>query len=123
MVVVLPAPFGPRKPVTLPGSMAKVRLSTAIFSPYRLVRPCTSIMGPYLHHGMVLSVTTLSVWPAPAVERVTRGDDCPVLLRGDLKAGPAKAAGAPGRRRLVIRRLFLPDWERLRPYLACSVTE
>src|SRR5579859_7440913 len=44
MVVVLPAPFGPRNPVTRPGSMLKLRSSTAVLSPYRLVRPCTSIM-------------------------------------------------------------------------------
>ena len=44
IVVVLPAPFGPRKPVTLPGSMPNVRSLTATFSPYRFVRPRTSIM-------------------------------------------------------------------------------
>src|SRR5580704_5303021 len=45
IVVVLPAPFGPRKPVTMPGSMPNVSPSTAVFSPYRFVRPCTSIIG------------------------------------------------------------------------------
>ena len=45
IVVVLPAPFGPRKPVTLPGSMPNDRSSTAILAPYRFVRPRTSIMG------------------------------------------------------------------------------
>ena len=44
MVVLLPAPFGPRNPVTLPGSTANVRLSTASLSPYLLVRPRTSII-------------------------------------------------------------------------------
>src|SRR6516164_7390642 len=44
IVVVLPAPFGPRKPVTLPGSMPNVRSLTATLSPYRFVRPRTSIM-------------------------------------------------------------------------------
>ena len=33
MVVVLPAPFGPRKPVTRPGRTVKLRLSTATLSP------------------------------------------------------------------------------------------
>jgi hypothetical protein len=48
IVVVLPAPFGPRKPVTLPGSMPNVKSSTATLSPYRFVSPRTSIMetGP-----------------------------------------------------------------------------
>jgi hypothetical protein len=33
MVVDLPEPFGPRKPVTTPGSTVKLRPSTARFSP------------------------------------------------------------------------------------------
>ena len=44
MVVVLPAPFGPRNPVTLPGSTLKDRLSTASLSPYLFERPRTSII-------------------------------------------------------------------------------
>src|SRR6266568_8965251 len=52
MVVVLPAPFGPRKPVTLPGTTSNDRLLTAIFSPYRLLSPRTSIirMSPLWRH-------------------------------------------------------------------------
>src|ERR1700756_2176189 len=48
IVVVLPAPFGPRNPVTRPGSMLNVSPSTAVLSPYRLVRLCTSIMKTVL---------------------------------------------------------------------------
>jgi hypothetical protein len=33
MVVDLPAPLGPRKPVTVPGAMVKLIESTAILSP------------------------------------------------------------------------------------------
>jgi hypothetical protein len=33
MVVDLPAPFGPRKPVTVPGWIVKVRSSTAVVVP------------------------------------------------------------------------------------------
>jgi hypothetical protein len=33
MVVVLPAPFGPRKPVTRPGLMENDRSSTAVVEP------------------------------------------------------------------------------------------
>jgi len=42
-VAGLPAPFGPRKPVTTPGSTTKLSPSTAVLSPYRLVRPSISI--------------------------------------------------------------------------------
>src|SRR3954451_17693950 len=42
-VVVLPAPLGPRKPVTLPLRMSALRSSTAITSPYFLVRPLRAI--------------------------------------------------------------------------------
>src|SRR5215216_561580 len=52
MVVDLPAPLGPRKPVTMPGLTAKVRLSTATFSPYRLVSPSISIMRTTLGRGL-----------------------------------------------------------------------
>jgi len=44
MVVDLPAPFGPRKPSTSPFFTEKVRQSTAVFLPNRLVRFSTSIM-------------------------------------------------------------------------------
>src|SRR5215471_9450067 len=37
-VVVLPEPFGPRKPVTRPGLTSKLRPSTAVMLPYLLVR-------------------------------------------------------------------------------------
>ena len=45
MVVVLPAPFGPRKPVTWPGNTSNDRSLTAVVWPYRLVSPRTSIIG------------------------------------------------------------------------------
>ena len=37
--VVLPAPFGPRKPVTTPGSTRAVKSDTAVTGPKRLVTP------------------------------------------------------------------------------------
>src|SRR6266508_3181512 len=43
MVVVLPAPLGPRKPVIVPASTTKLRLSTASVRPNRLVSPSTVI--------------------------------------------------------------------------------
>ena len=44
MVVLFPDPLGPRKPVTRPGLTSKLRSSTAIVRPKRLVSPLTSII-------------------------------------------------------------------------------
>jgi hypothetical protein len=44
MVVDLPAPLGPRNPVTRPGWTAKLRPSTAVTGPKRLLSWSTSIM-------------------------------------------------------------------------------
>src|SRR5579871_2554488 len=44
IVVVFPAPFGPRKPTICPFSTSKEMLSTAIVRAYRLVRPSTFII-------------------------------------------------------------------------------
>src|SRR4051812_38898079 len=43
IVVDLPAPFGPRKPVTLSGSTSKDRSSTPDFPAYTFPSPCASI--------------------------------------------------------------------------------
>src|ERR1700760_3812430 len=45
MVVVLPAPFGPRMPVTAPSAALSVSPSTAVVWPYRLTRPPISTAG------------------------------------------------------------------------------
>src|SRR6478672_3202221 len=42
-VVLLPAPFGPRKPVTAPGRTSKLRSFTAATFPKRFDRPRTEI--------------------------------------------------------------------------------
>src|SRR5450755_443444 len=71
MVVVLPEPFGPRKPYTEPRGTARSMWSTATWPPRnRLVRPV---------------VDTASAWPAPT------GDAAP----WDVAAGAA-GPGAPG---------------------------
>src|ERR1700760_1224065 len=46
MVVDLPAPLGPRKPVTVPGRQVNDTSVTAGWLPYRLLRGSTSIMSP-----------------------------------------------------------------------------
>ena len=43
IVVDLPAPFGPRNPVTRPGRTVRSMPSTAVFAPYFFVRPCAVI--------------------------------------------------------------------------------
>src|SRR4051794_26521707 len=45
MVVVLPAPFGPRKATISPGSMVRSRPSTAMTEPKRLVTPRRATAG------------------------------------------------------------------------------
>ena len=45
IVVVLPAPFGPRNPVTVPGSRVNETSSTTVRPPYCLVSPLTWIIG------------------------------------------------------------------------------
>src|SRR5688500_13743095 len=50
IVVDLPAPFGPRKPVTRPGWAVKETLSTAVKPAYLRVRDSTVIMGQPSRH-------------------------------------------------------------------------
>jgi len=45
IAVDLPAPFGPRNPVTMPGWTTKSSLSAASFSPYRLLGFSISIIA------------------------------------------------------------------------------
>ena len=45
MVVVFPAPFGPKKPTMPPFSTSNEMLSTATVRAYRLVRPSTLIIN------------------------------------------------------------------------------
>src|SRR5690606_27472358 len=78
IVVDLPAPFGPRKPVTRPGATLKLMLSTATFSPYRLVRFCASIMG-VLSVGALAALNTFngragSMRRAPPARPISRAD-------------------------------------------------
>ena len=45
IVVVFPAPLGPSKPTMSPCSATKLRPSTALRGPKRLLRPITSSVG------------------------------------------------------------------------------
>ena len=46
MAVVLPAPSGPTSPKISPGRTEKLKLSTAVIAPKRLVSPLTSTAAP-----------------------------------------------------------------------------
>src|SRR5437867_6515094 len=64
IVVVFPAPFGPRKPRTSPLRTSKLTSDTASVGPYRFVKPSTSIMSFYPYAGLrsdSLHVTRLMV--------------------------------------------------------------
>ena len=69
IVVVFPAPFGPRKPVTRAGSTRNERSSTASVSPNRLVSDSTSITATASHR------------PGACAGRRTRRRRCPARYR------------------------------------------
>jgi hypothetical protein len=62
-VVVLPAPFGPRKPVIRPGSTVKVRSSTAVKPPKRFVRFLISMRPPGA--GVPVTCSSRPSWTDP----------------------------------------------------------
>src|SRR5689334_228706 len=102
IVVVLPAPFGPRKPVTLPGSMPNVKSSTATLSPYRFVSPRTSIMetGPLQEpfekssqQGKKVASRPSSSCPSADCRRVARGDDYAILLQDEPLSADTEGRG------------------------------
>src|SRR3954468_6745676 len=87
MVVVLPAPLGPRKPVTVPGSQRKVTSET-------MVRPPSCLVSP-------------SVWIMPADSRPAGFG---ATVRGLRSPGPAAVAGGD-----FGRGSRPPRWPRLDP--------
>ena len=88
IVVDLPAPFGPRKPVTLPGWTVNETLSTAVVIPYRLVRPWASIMAGVLRVDGCLRVQ--------ARARSTPGGTLARLICGSGPATPQGGRVRPG---------------------------
>src|SRR5215831_19893486 len=79
MVVVLPAPLGPRNPVTVPGRTVKLRPSRAVTAPKRFVSWSTSITtGP------------------PGTRRGTRGAAAPGIACGAAAGTAAEAGTAAG---------------------------
>src|SRR6185369_10194107 len=84
IVVDLPAPLGPRNPVTCPGRTVNDKSSTATRSPYRLVRPTASIMitSPLGHALAVADSAYVDVRQRPgASASAARSNRRPVSLR------------------------------------------
>ena len=68
IVVVLPAPLGPRNPVTRPGWQTKLTSSTAVKAPYFRVSPSTLIMCPDCPNGPQPCIGKMS-WSRPDQSR------------------------------------------------------
>src|SRR6266851_4792622 len=64
MVVDFPAPFGPRNPVMRPGASSKVRSSTAVTVPYRLVSASTAMVLMAVPPEVVVNVAR---WTRPTL--------------------------------------------------------
>src|SRR4051794_39660123 len=61
IVVVLPAPLGPRKPVTVPGSQRNDTSLTTLRPPRRLVSPVASIMGRSIGAAPLANISRRSI--------------------------------------------------------------
>src|SRR5262245_40779716 len=75
MVVVLPAPFGPKKAKSSPGSIRKLRLSTATLVPNLLVTSINSIQAAFTDSCTSGSNAcafwkTLSVWQGSFMSKI-----------------------------------------------------
>src|ERR671912_2147897 len=69
IVVVLPAPFGPRKPTRRPGRAVNDSPSSAVTGPYRLVSPRISSIPPTLPSGALTRRPRPGQRPGPRIER------------------------------------------------------
>src|SRR3954453_13426016 len=87
IVVDLPAPLGPRKPVMSPGATVRSRPSRALVRPNVLTNPCISTAG----------------WVAPLV--LARCRDVAVIVISSSRVAERNALFAPGEKRLVHRRV------------------
>src|SRR5690349_4041722 len=101
MVVDLPAPLGPRKPVTRPGSTVNDSPSTARVAPYRLVSRCTSIMIPTMAGTPAAHIGPEDVIPGTEAA----GVNAPVAVEGSSAEGspPPPPGGTARQGRCVVR--------------------
>src|SRR6266540_3943877 len=113
-VVVLPAPLGPRKPVTVPGSTSKLRSSTARTLPKYLVRFSTTMRPSSVagegHWSRAVRWRLPQATPRPAARRPGGREPVPLSWspRCAGKAGrrPNPVVGEGGRdasRRRIVR--------------------
>src|SRR5436190_6974108 len=114
MVVVLPAPFGPRKPVTLPGTTSNDRLLTASLSPYRLLSPRTSIIR---NESFLAARRKVPPWPVQPITSTLRADE---LRADDLLSATRVLAEAA----LACRLIEYPvPWPRSRCRCPCTLVD
>src|SRR5215469_9114119 len=108
IVVDLPAPFGPRKPVTTPGRTTKSSPLTASFAPYRLLRFSTSIIACSLP-----SVTPVTPGTPPTLGITRPARHRP---RGHKPTRPPMPQGLPagGQGRLGVHRERVPAHPHIR---------
>src|SRR3954447_7489033 len=88
-VVVLPAPFGPRKPTTRPSSAVNDRSSTATTEPKRFVSPATSIacaMAQRSSKTGALMTSRMRESPNGPRDLIIRGGDAAAESRRRLRA-------------------------------------
>jgi hypothetical protein len=127
IVVVLPAPLGPRKPVTRPGRTWKDKRSTASVEPYRLLTSLTSITARLLTsrqrlHDPVTAAehrrTTGSFSASPGGRTPRRHPDRHTSLgrRPVSHSGWTLRAPGPVYRERVSEELRAPLTKRLRPW-------
>src|ERR1700760_3828585 len=109
-VVVLPAPLGPRNPVTVPWSTEKLTWSTATRLPKRLVSPSSSMVAmSTVHSSSVVSgiaghgADAAGGWLHPSSGRHRQLGYARRGIRR-LPATPPRAAGQPPRGRRARRR-------------------
>src|SRR3954471_11721955 len=89
IVVVLPAPLGPRKPVTVPGSQRNVTSETTVRPPSCLVSPLVWIMPADSRHAGVAATVRGPRSPSPSTVATTTlvgGRACGAPLAFDPRA-------------------------------------
>src|SRR5215469_11037258 len=112
-VVVLPAPFGPRKPNTSPYPISNDTSSNATRSPKRLLSPRTEIAGALLSAFKASSLAgkSGSWWPATSwqwpgrLRHSSGGGESLAQHHLDLGIHAAKLVGCPSTKRIVNGRI------------------
>src|SRR6478735_7603138 len=126
IVVLLPAPFGPKNPTTSPFSTSKLILSSARTDPKRFVRSLawiiTSAVISFPRSRTRRALTDLLAWPPPGARRADGNHHQITVKRPETRAQAAVLLASPtglsrplfpGRtllsRQSGCRRMFLAD--------------